>query len=395
MRTPRRSVYADGRVSFKVRYRLEGTETSTSFIGQPEDEADLKDAAITFSKMVAAVGPTEALEWQRRNESDDGAAEEPTSPTLDEWSETYINTRTGVTDGTRHGYRRTYALSYQQHLGHMELHAITRADIALALNWLGSKGGRSGKGYSDKTIANAHGFLASMMKEALADGVISSNPCARIKLPRATSHRSAGMNLMSEAEALSLIKASMPHHRPLVATLFATGIRWGEAEAVEVRDFDPEAMTLRINKAAKWDTSKATRTVGPTKTRMSDRTVTLPEQLVEMLLPISEGRPRTARLFTAPRGGGLKHKTFWESVWLPACEKSGLSDPRPRIHDARHSHASWLIAKNVPLTVIQARLGHNSIKVTSDTYGHLSPDIQRAAAAAADLSLTGLRAINA
>ena len=81
-------------------------------------------------------------------------------------------------------------------------------------------------------------------------------------------------------------------------------------------------------------------------------------------------------------------------MWLPACDKAGLTDPRPRIHDARHAHASWLIAKGVPLTVIQARLGHNSIKVTSDTYGHLSPDIQRAAADAAGLVFASRSALD-
>lgn len=54
---------------------------------------------------------------------------------------------------------------------------------------------------------------------------------------------------------------------------------------------------------------------------------------------------------------------------------------RPRIHDLRHTHASWLIPAGVPLTVIQGRLGHESIKTTSDRYGHLADDADAAAAA--------------
>lgn len=57
---------------------------------------------------------------------------------------------------------------------------------------------------------------------------------------------------------------------------------------------------------------------------------------------------------------------------------------RPRIPDLRHTHASWLIAAGVPLTVIQRRLGHESIKTTSDLYGHLAEDADAAAAAALD-----------
>ena len=57
---------------------------------------------------------------------------------------------------------------------------------------------------------------------------------------------------------------------------------------------------------------------------------------------------------------------------------------RPRVRDLRHTHASQLIAAGVPLTVIQRRLGHESIKTTSDTYGHLAADADVAAAAVLD-----------
>ena len=62
--------------------------------------------------------------------------------------------------------------------------------------------------------------------------------------------------------------------------------------------------------------------------------------------------------------------------------KAAGLDPRPRVHDLRHSHASALIAAGIPLPVIQRRLGHESIQTTVDTYGHLAPDAAVAAAAA-------------
>lgn len=376
MRTPRRYVSKDGSVSFHVRYRLDGTSTSTTFRG-PEKQA--KAQAQAFAAMIDAVGAKAALEWQRREDEEVA----PATMTLDEWSERYIETRTGVTDGTRHGYRRTYALSYGRLIGDMAIAHITHADIAMALNKLGITGGRGGKGYSDKSIKNAHGLLASMFKEALAEGVITTNPCARIKLPRATSHQRAEMVLLSRDDFEQLVGSIGERHRPLVITLGGTGIRWGEAEALEVRDVNLEAKTLRINKAAKWDTRNARRVVGPTKTVNSERTVVLPERVVEVLRPLVEGRPKTARLFVAPRGGHLQHKTFWEDAWLPACKKAGL-DPRPRIHDLRHAHAAWLIEAGVPMPIISRRLGHHSISVTVDTYGHLLPDVQRAAIEAAN-----------
>ena len=63
---------------------------------------------------------------------------------------------------------------------------------------------------------------------------------------------------------------------------------------------------------------------------------------------------------------------------------------RPRVHDLRHTHASWMIAAGVDLFVLQRRLGHESITTTTETYAHLLPDQQAAAAAAAGRALSGL-----
>lgn len=72
-------------------------------------------------------------------------------------------------------------------------------------------------------------------------------------------------------------------------------------------------------------------------------------------------------------------------AWGPALDELGDQlRARPRIHDLRHTHASWLIAAGVPLTLIQRRLGHESIKTTSDRYGHLAEGADAAAAAALD-----------
>jgi integrase len=389
MRRPTKHVGDSGAVSFRVRFRTdEGTETSLTFRALDDSQVGIREAKVDaerFAKMLDLLGPREALAWQRQNE--EAPEERALGPTLDDWAEKFIDTRTGVTDGTRHNYRATYRLTYGHHLGTMRLGEITRDDVAKALNSLATSGRRDGEGYSDKSIANAHLLLASMFKEAVAESIITVSPTARIKLPRGTSHQRSEMLFLTAQEFATLVANTTAHYRPLVLTLGGTGMRWGEAEALDVRDVNLDAATVRINKAAKWDTSKSRRVVGPTKTKMSDRTVTLPAVLVETLRPLVEGRGRSARLFTATRGGPLRHKTFWSDVWLPACDAAGLSDPRPRIHDLRHSHASWLIEGGMSLVVIQRRLGHHSISVTADTYGHLSPDIQRAAAEAANLVL--------
>lgn len=391
MSEPKRKAYVDGTIAYKVRFRLNGTSSSTTFKGPPEYEADTKRAAAAFAGMVKAVGPAEALEWQRRNDADE--VERRDLPTMNEWAEDYIATRTKASDGTRHGYRRDWANLFGPLIGDIPLDQLDRREISKAINWLVTKGGRDGTGYSDKSMKNAFGFLNAALNLAVHDRLIPANPCATVELPERTGHKTVEMYLFSQEEYDALISAIRPHYRPLVEALAGTGMRWGEAEALQVGDvLLDNAPRLLVTKAAKWDTSKAQRVVGPTKTKNGKRTITLPNETAAALEPLLRNRPKRARLFDAPKGGPLRHKSFWMDAWRPAMHDLGLTDPWPRPHDLRHSHASWLIAQGVPLPVIQKRLGHHSITVTVDIYGHLSPDIQRAAADAASMFFSGRQA---
>jgi integrase len=82
-------------------------------------------------------------------------------------------------------------------------------------------------------------------------------------------------------------------------------------------------------------------------------------------------------------GGPVRNHGFAPRVWRPAVLRA---EPKihktPRIHDLRHTCASWLIAAGIPLPVIQQQLGHESIQTTVDRYGHLD---RRSAQAASDV----------
>jgi integrase len=216
-----------------------------------------------------------------------------------------------------------------------------------------------------------------MMKGAILDRHIATSPCVGVKLPRSSDHEREENRYLTMDEYHALWSAMDEHFQPLLDTLAGTGIRWGEAEALQVKSLDLAAGTLRVVRAAKYNGAAGTREFGPTKTKKSRRTITLPPQLVDTLDPIIDGRGGEELVFTMARGGQLRHASFHQRYWwTPAT--TAVPPPRPRIHDLRHSHASWLIAAGVPLPVIQARLGHESITTTIDTYGHLLPEMQAA-----------------
>jgi integrase len=80
-----------------------------------------------------------------------------------------------------------------------------------------------------------------------------------------------------------------------------------------------------------------------------------------------------AFLFTAPRGGPLRHHNFYQRLFCPALPRAGLPG-QIRLHDLRHTCAALLIAQGAHPIAIQAHLGHSSIQITMDRYGHLFPD---------------------
>lgn len=368
MRTPQEHVARDGTRSWYIRFRHNGRHTSEAF--------PTYDEAARFARLGDDLGWQAALDhvYDEDRQSD--------VPTLDAYAAKHIASLTRITDGTRTSYERIYRRVWATTLGATQLHRIDRHDVAAVIN------AQVAAGKADKTIANAHGLLAGIMKGAVIDGHITRSPCDGIRLPRSTEHHNTEHRYLTRAEYTVLRAAIAEHFQPLLDTLIGTGIRWGEAEALQVKSFDPAAGLLKITRAAKWNASKSTREFGPPKTKKSRRTITLPPEVVAALLPLIAGRGREELLFTMPRGGQLRHATFHHRYWVPAIEAANLDVPRLRIHDLRHSHAAWLLSANVPIAVVQARLGHESITTTVDTYGHLLPETQIAAAAASSLIFT-------
>ena len=78
-------------------------------------------------------------------------------------------------------------------------------------------------------------------------------------------------------------------------------------------------------------------------------------------------------LFTATQGGPLRHNNFYQRRFCPALRRAGLP-ATARFHDLRHTCGALLIAQGAHPKATQARLGHSSIQVTMDRYGHLFPD---------------------
>ncbi len=360
---------ASGDTVYRVMFRIEGRQQSETF--------DTRAAADEFAELIERLGPDRA----RQSLS---ARLGTTAPTLTvaAWVGEHIAGLPGITGGTRHSYERMLRLHIEPTLlGSLPLTAVTRDHV---LAWAADLTGQLGA----KTIRNIRGLLSAALSHAVDDGLIAANPVRNVRVGRTVTRE---MTTLSTGEFAILLGAIEERYQPLIATLAGTGLRWSEATALQVGDvhLDDTVPILRITRAWKHTGTRA-RALGPPKSKAGRRTVALPPQVVASLRPLIADRPADAFVFTAARGGPLRHDHFYERVWRPtldALASKRILTKRPRIHDLRHTHASWQIAAGVPLPVLQRRLGHTSIVTTVDTYGHMAPDDLIVTAAAASLSL--------
>ncbi|WP_237112608.1 site-specific integrase [Mycobacteroides abscessus] len=186
-----------------------------------------------------------------------------------------------------------------------------------------------------------------------------------------------------------LLYAQIPvFWRPMVRFLVSSGTRFSEATALTPADIDMDKGTVRIVKAWKRGATENAR-MGVPKTAKSVRTINAPADALADLDLSDE------YVFRNRQGNAVRANTFRNGVWNPAIERATGRSVRaggevpakllvkePRIHDLRHTCASWMIAKGVPLPVIQDHFGHESITTTVDLYGHLDRSSMQAAAVA-------------
>ena len=347
----------DGSTYTSVLYVLNGKQTSSSF----NDHAE----AVRFQELANKTSPAKALEvWAATTPSADGF-------TVASWCTHHVDHLTGVNEATRTRYRRYIVNDIApSKIGPLPLAALTNADAA---QWLNALTG------SAKTAANKHGFLAGALNAAVRARHISANPCDRNRLRR---DQPAEMVFLTDKEFRLLLSCVSEHWQPLVEFLVASGARFGEATALKPGDINLAERTVNIRRAWRYVVGEGFQ-LGPPKTKRSLRTIDVAgTSLAKLNLTGEWVFTNSGRSTNGGPHDPVRGPNFYTNVWVPALAKAkekGLTK-KPRVHDLRHSNASWLIQAGVPLTVIQRHLGHESIQTTSDRYGHLDRESSRVVA---------------
>lgn len=346
---------ANGSPRWRVYWREKGERKSVTFRSE--------SAAKKFRGQVEAVGGRDPRT----------PAIDPAGLTVEQWGQRSLAVN-DASDHAKQNYSAYFANYITPHMGDMYLDEVTPEVAAKWTQILAdTKSVRTKKPLSPKTRANIISFASSLFEDARRNHKIEHNPFANIKLPRAR-QKDRKATFLTPEEFQKLLAKVDEHYKPFVTFLAATGMRWGEATALTVGDVDLAGKRVRVQQA--WKRTNDGYQVGDPKTRKSMRTIALDDSTVQLVKPLTQGRDSDELLFTLPAGTRIHHSNFARDCWHPAVSSAKLGK-KPRIHDLRHSHVSWLVAAGVPLPAIQERLGHASISTTINEYGHLLPELDQ------------------
>lgn len=257
-------------------------------------------------------------------------------------------------------------------------------------------------GYSANSVRIMRAVLRKALGQAEREGLVVRNVAALSTPPR-IGHREGRTLTMEQARHL-LEVARGDRLEALITIMLAYGLRRGEALGLHWSALDLDARTLGVTHSVKRvkakDESSQRRTrvvVGELKTRQSRRTLYLTPELVEAL---RHHRARQAEeriaaghlwqdhgLIFPSRVGSPFDPDNFSHVFSRMCQRAGLGHWHP--HELRHSGASLMLAQGTALHVVSEVLGHASIAVTKDVYGHLLEGDKRAAAETMSQALFG------
>ena len=279
--------------------------------------------------------------------------------TVAEWSQLWLQTKRGKKPKTIEGYR---SLLRSRVLPEFGATPLTRIDHHAVERWIAEL---EADGLSPSRIRQGHQLLSAIFKKALRDRRIGFNPAEGVELPTEQRREMLFLN----AEQVNDLADAAGAYRPLILTLAYGGMRWAETAGLTVNRVNLLRRRIEVVKTLS-EIGGRLEVVAPKSGEQ--RTVVLPRFLATMLEPLVAGRDPDARVFTAPRGGPLRHSNFYHGTWKKAVARSGVP-ARLRIHDLRHTCAALLIAQGAHAKAIQQHLGHASVKLTMDRYGHLLP----------------------
>jgi integrase len=248
-------------------------------------------------------------------------------------------------------------------------------------------------GLSPRTVRYHHAVIHVALKTAVRWGLLARNPADAVTVPRV---RRNEMQTWSEYEVEQFLnEAKVSPYYALFYTALFTGMRRSELLGLKWEDIDLLLGQIYVSRGL-HQLKDGTYIFTEPKSAKSRRMIALPPSAILLLkehyekqaldrIMMDKPLHESDLVFGTPEGKPLRPNTVTRA-WESLASHAGLKVIR--LHDARHTHASIMLKQGIHPKIVQERLGHSSIQMTLDTYSHVTPGLQEAAAARFDEVLT-------
>ncbi len=279
-------------------------------------------------------------------------------------------------------------------LGDLPINVITREMIGSAIRAI-KEAGRS-LTVVKQVVNPLRSFYADLIETKV---LVGPSPALDLRhfigqMPERISARPKYFTPKEGAVLVAAVRSLYPRWHAFVLTGLLGGLRWGESAGLMRSDIDWERARVHVQR-----TASAGGTLEPPKNGKS-RHVKLSAELLRALRAqvetvaleagVKEWTPEEKQLiFPNTKGRVASYKHFVEDVWQPLLRKAGL--PYRKYHSVRHSYATWMLEGGADLRYVQKMLGHASIKMTSDVYGHIASETHEHHVEALDQLVAGSR----
>jgi integrase len=280
---------------------------------------------------------------------------------------------------------RSTVAQYRQH---MDLHIVPR----IGHEKLASLTTPRVTGFRDELLANLSRALArkvltslkSILSDAQERGNVAQNVALSVSIgpdKRGQGKLKAGVDIPTPEEIKRILAVAEGRIRPIIITATFTGLRGSEIRGLRWVDVDLKRNELHVRQRA--DRYNA---IGAPKSKAGERVVPIGPLVVNTLREWKIACPQSklGLVFPTSRGNIIRHENLIRQIWMPVQVAAGVTKASGAakysgLHALRHFYASWCINRRadggleLPAKVVQERLGHSSIVITLDTYGHLFP----------------------
>jgi integrase len=287
-------------------------------------------------------------------------------------------------ESTQASHRFHFRAYVLPELGARRLNTVEKEDVERLMHDLEERARASGRklkaggfGTREKTLRALQRFFSEMV----ANGRIAKNPALGVKPgSRPGASIDGGGQALEAEQVTALVEATPEYWKPLVALLATSGLRISEALGLRRRDLDLSAGAATVRQTVVEVDGRMILTTP--KSKASRRTVKLIPSVVQMLKRQAFPLDPDGFVFTQPKKSEPLARTWFNRrVLKPASAGAGIRPP-VSAHDLRHTAGAIASKSGMHPMAVKEMMGHSSIKVTYDVYGHLFPTMHEAGIAA-------------